>query len=43
VWNHLITGTNGREKLNRKQLSALAMQIRIAQQANLVDEEEEAS
>lgn len=40
VWNHLIKGTNGREKLNAKELSALAKRIREAQQA---DQYEEAS
>ena len=37
MWNHLIIGTNGREKLNAKQLSALAKQIREAQKAHLYE------
>lgn len=37
VWNHLIRGTSGREKLNAKQLSALAKQIREAQKAHLYE------
>lgn len=41
VWNHLIRGTNGREKLNSKQLSALAKAIREAQKAHLYEGEEE--
>jgi hypothetical protein len=40
VWNHLIIGTNGREKLNKKQLSALAKRIREAQKAHLYEGDE---
>ena len=40
MWNHLIIGTNGREKLNKKQLSAMAKRIREAQKAHLYEEEE---
>ena len=40
VWNHLIIGTNGRDKLNTKQLSALAKAIREAQKAHLYEGEE---
>lgn len=40
VWNHLIKGTSGRHKLNSKELSVLAKQIRATQMADLYEKED---